>query len=80
MVASKKDRRHSGWITPVLTADPEVLKEESLDLNLDYYSDWDNYRDGQRNGTDQTLMGSRTANAGKLKRQERIRAARRRDE
>jgi hypothetical protein len=75
LVASKKDRKHSGWITPRINGAPKILKEEALDLNMDFYDDWQDFRDGQRNGKDKTLIGSRSANPKQLKKHEKIRIA-----
>lgn len=46
---TKKDKRHSGWVTPTNTI--KAKKEEILNECLDpqpYWSDWDDWRDGMR--------------------------------
>lgn len=48
---NKKDRRHSGRITPRLAGKPTMkyseIKEEALEPQP-FYDDWSNYRDGFR--------------------------------
>ena len=44
---TRKDRRHSGYITPKLTIPKASLYNEDLCINP-FYDDWINYRDGQR--------------------------------
>ena len=47
---SQKDRRHSGWVTPRLTAKdkPKHIIAECLEPQP-FYDNWYDYRDGQRN-------------------------------
>ena len=50
----KKDKRHSGWVTPRPTIPLKVLHAEDLFIDK-FYDDWEDYRDGQRN-----ITGDRT--------------------
>lgn len=46
-MVTKKDRRHSGYVTPNATVSKKDL--EKYDLVIDsFYDDWSNYRDGFR--------------------------------
>jgi hypothetical protein len=48
-MTSKKDRRHSGYVSPASTI--KAKRKEIIDNCIepqDFYSEWDNYRDGQR--------------------------------
>jgi hypothetical protein len=46
-MTSKKDRRHSGYVSPTITISKKDLVR--YDLFIDYfYDDWTNYRDGFR--------------------------------
>lgn len=46
-MVTKKDRRHSGYVTPRATVSKKDL--EKYDLVIDsFYDDWSNYRDGFR--------------------------------
>ena len=46
-MVSKKDRRHSGYISPENTVSKKDLIEYNLFID-DFYDDWVNYRDGFR--------------------------------
>ena len=46
-LVTKKDRRHSGYVTPQITSSPKELKRHNLSIK-DFYDDWENYRDGFR--------------------------------
>ena len=46
-MATKKDRRHSGYVAPKATVSNNDLIENDLFLN-DFYDDWEDYRDGFR--------------------------------
>lgn len=43
----KKDRRHSGYVTPFATVSKKELIKNDLFLNP-FYDDWNDYRDGLR--------------------------------
>ncbi len=46
---NKKDRRHSGWVTPSTTL--KLKRKEIIDNCLEpqiFYDDWNNYRDSFR--------------------------------
>jgi len=47
-MVTKKDRRHSGRITPIATISKKSLLENNLAIEM-FYDEWKNYRDGQRN-------------------------------
>ena len=56
-MATKKDRRHSGWITPISTI--KAKRSEIINECLEpqpHYSDWDDYRDSQRSPSDKTKL------------------------
>ena len=44
---TKKDRRHSGYVTPLATISKKDLIENDLHID-DFYNEWGNYRDGMR--------------------------------
>lgn len=46
-MVSKKDRRHSGYVSPRATISPKDLIKYDLFIN-DFYDDWADYRDGLR--------------------------------
>ena len=46
-MVSKKDRRHSGWVTPRMVISKKEMIENDLFLE-DFYDDWKDYRDGMR--------------------------------
>ena len=46
-MVTKKDRRHSGYVTPKATISKHDLFREDLFIN-EYYDEWNNYRDGFR--------------------------------
>lgn len=47
-MVTKKDRRHSGYVTPRATVSKKDI--EKFDLVIDtFYDDWADYRDGFRN-------------------------------
>lgn len=49
---SPKDKRHSGWITPRWPKHPGMKYQEAVMEALepqDFYDDWEDWRDGQRN-------------------------------
>ncbi|MFA4887869.1 MAG: hypothetical protein WC595_06685 [Candidatus Nanoarchaeia archaeon] len=46
-MVSKKDRRHSGWVTPRMVISKKEMIEHDLFLE-DFYDDWEDYRDGMR--------------------------------
>ena len=46
-MVTKKDRRHSGYVTPWATISRKHLIENDLFID-DYYNEWGNYRDGMR--------------------------------
>ena len=46
-MVTKKDRRHSGWISPRLVISKKEMLENDLFLE-DFYDDWEDYRDGMR--------------------------------
>ena len=46
-MATKKDRRHSGYITPRATISRKEQIENDLFID-DFYDEWTNYRDGMR--------------------------------
>ena len=48
-MVTTKDRRRSGYYTPVATVSRKELLEHDLFIQ-DCYDEWDNYRDGQRDG------------------------------
>jgi len=49
-MATKRDRRHNGYVTPDTCVAPGLLMKYGLDqLIVPYYDDWEDYRDGQRN-------------------------------
>lgn len=48
-MVTKKDRRHSGYVTPQATVSPKDLVKYDLCIN-DFYDEWLNYRDGLRDG------------------------------
>lgn len=47
-MVTKKDRRHSGRITPIATINKKSILKEDLVIGT-FYDEWKNYRDGQRN-------------------------------
>lgn len=47
-MVSKKDRRHSGYVSPRATIPFKDLIKYGLFIN-DFYDDWTDYRDGFRN-------------------------------
>jgi len=46
-MATKKDRRHNGYVTPRLTISPMELVKYNLFAGT-FYDDWEDYRDGSR--------------------------------
>ena len=46
-MVTRKDRRHSGYVTPAPTVSKKDLIKYGLFINP-FYDDWDNYRDGFR--------------------------------
>ncbi len=46
-MVTKKDRRHSGYVTPRATVSKKDLEEYDLVIDC-FYDDWLNYRDGFR--------------------------------
>jgi len=46
-MATRKDRRHNGYVTPRLTVSPKELIRNNLFVNT-FYDDWEDYRDGFR--------------------------------
>ena len=46
-MVTKKDRRHSGYITPRATVSKTDLERFDLFINP-FYDDWEDYRDGFR--------------------------------
>jgi hypothetical protein len=46
-VVSLKDRRNSGKYTPTATASPKELKEQNIEIPVEY-DDWQDHRDGFR--------------------------------
>jgi len=46
-MVTKKDKRHSGYVTPRATVSFKDLKKYDLFIN-DFYDDWTDYRDGFR--------------------------------
>ncbi len=46
-MTTKKDRRHSGYVTPRATVAKKDLEEYSLFVH-EFYDDWADYRDGFR--------------------------------
>jgi hypothetical protein len=46
-MVSLKDRRNSGRYTPTATASPKELKEENIEIPVEY-DDWQDHRDGFR--------------------------------
>ena len=44
---TQKDRRHNGYVTPDATVPPKEVYLYDWFIN-EYYSDWDDYRDGFR--------------------------------
>jgi hypothetical protein len=46
-MVTKKDRRHSGYVTPRATVSKKDLERCDLFID-DFYDDWTNYRDGFR--------------------------------
>ena len=47
-MVTKKDRRHSGYVSPRATISFKDLEKYGLFIN-DFYDDWTDYRDGFRN-------------------------------
>lgn len=46
---NRKDRRKSGWVRAEPTAPLKLLRKYETDYFLfEFYDDWNNYRDGQR--------------------------------
>ena len=87
-MVSKKDRRHSGYITPVVFIPKKELEKNDIFIE-DYYNPWANYRDGHRNllgdkskikrinfAFDEDLFFKIVKNNKKLKKMEKIRKAR----
>ena len=54
---TKKDRRHSGWVTPNLTirCKKQFLINNCLEPQ-EFYDDWTDYRDGYRSSIDKTKI------------------------
>ena len=46
-MVTKKDRRHSGYVTPKATVSKKDIIKYDLFIN-DFYDDWEDYRDGFR--------------------------------
>lgn len=46
-MVTKKDRRHSGYVTPRATISKKSLIENDLLIDI-FYDDWEDYRDGFR--------------------------------
>jgi hypothetical protein len=49
---SRKDKRHSGWVTPGFPKNPGMKYQEAVANAMepqDFYDDWKDWRDGQRN-------------------------------
>ncbi len=46
-MVTKKDRRHSGYVSPQATISQKELIENDLFID-EFYDDWENYRDGFR--------------------------------
>lgn len=46
-MVTKKDRRHSGYVTPRAEISKKDLIENDLFID-EFYDDWENYRDGFR--------------------------------
>jgi hypothetical protein len=46
-MATRKDRRHNGYVTPRLTVSPKELIRNNLFVNT-FYDDWEDYRDSFR--------------------------------
>jgi hypothetical protein len=46
-MVTKKDRRHSGYVTPRATVSKQDLFRDNHFIN-EYYDPWNDYRDGQR--------------------------------
>jgi len=46
-MVTRKDRRHSGYVTPQATISKKDLIENDLFID-DFYDDWEDYRDGLR--------------------------------
>ncbi len=46
-MVTKKDRRHSGYVSPPATVSKRELIENDLFID-DFYDDWRDYRDGFR--------------------------------
>jgi hypothetical protein len=69
-VRTQKDKRHSGYVTPPATISPKEVIEHDWFIN-DYYSDWDDYRDGFRDWyKDATLIKKTCHKDGVFKRGE----------
>ena len=47
-MATQKDRRHSGYVTPKTIISKKELIKNDLFINQ-FYDEWNNYRDGFRN-------------------------------
>ncbi|MEK6927314.1 MAG: hypothetical protein AABX11_02680 [Nanoarchaeota archaeon] len=62
MTLNKKDRRHSGRVTPLLNKGikKELLIEEGLEPQ-DYWDDWKDYRDGFRGDKDRKMIRNENA-------------------
>ena len=61
MVTSVKDRRHSGRVSPICYgAKKEILIEEGIEP-LDFWDDWQDYRDGFRGCKDRKMIRSEHA-------------------
>ena len=48
-MVSKKDKRRSGYVTPVATVSRKELLANDLFIQP-FYDDWNDYRDGRRDG------------------------------
>lgn len=46
-MVSKKDKRRSGYVTPIATVSRKELLENDLVIDP-FYDDWSDYRDGMR--------------------------------
>jgi len=46
-MVTRKDRRHSGYVTPQATISKKELIKNNLFID-DFYDDWQDYRDGFR--------------------------------
>jgi hypothetical protein len=53
----RKDRKHSGRVTPYPTIPIKLLKQENLFLN-DFWDDWVDYRDGLKVSLDNKKIRS----------------------